>query len=391
MTVRSRVPFALLIALLLVLFGALSTGTAASATPSKPGQAKAATNGLPYVAMGDSFGAGYGIAPATGKPVAGCGQSGDDYPHRVAEALGLKLTDVTCAGAVTANLISTPQRTDHGTAKPQADALGRDTRVVTVTIGGNDLGFFTTATACIALSADGPIISAQKPNCKKSYVIDGKDTMAARLAGPVTSGLAKTFATITAAAPRAKVFVVGYPTIMPNAANTPAKGCFRAPLEGSSLPALHIDDGFPFTDVDVVYLNSLQQSLDQAMRAATERAGFTYVSTLEASAAHSPCASADASYINGISLRLNSADRALSVSPGALHPNAKGAAFLARSVIPEIERAFPVHTSTPRPQSLPAQDASPWRWAALAVGAVVLAIVALWVILWRRRRNRSVS
>ncbi len=70
-----------------------------------------------YVAMGTSFAAGTGIGPDIG---AGCLRSAENYPHLVAARFGLTLDDVTCAGAILANLLRTPQR-DH---PPQVDAVG---------------------------------------------------------------------------------------------------------------------------------------------------------------------------------------------------------------------------------------------------------------------------
>ena len=371
-----------------LLAGALLLGGAAPAQASTT--AKSPTEGLSYVALGDSFAAGYGLTPATKKPAPGCHQSSENYPHRVARALDLKLTDVTCSGAVTSNVIAKPQKTDSGTAPVQLDSLGKNTRVVTLTIGGNDLGFFTTATSCIALTKNGPILTTSKLNCKSSYVKNGVDTLADRIPGAVTTGLQKTFAAIRAAAPKAKVFVVGYPAITPDAAHTPASGCFRSGL-GGTLRSLRIDNGFPFTNGDSLYLNGIEKKLDRAMKEQTEAAGYEYISVLAASEAHSACASPEASYVQGLSLRTNS-DFSFTILPGALHPNVKGAAFLANSVIPLIRDAFPAPTASasPSPQPSPAQPGSPGGVVAIVLIAVlVLGGVAVWVVIRRRRRRRN--
>jgi hypothetical protein len=297
---------------------------------------------------------------------------------------------------VTANLIATPQNTGKGTAKPQSRALGRDTKVVTITIGGNDAGFFDTAMSCVALTAKGPILSKAAPNCKSTFVTNGRDALAARIAGPVVGGtstdpggLTGAFAAVRAAAPQAKVFVVGYPTIMPNAANTPAKGCFRASLGGSSLRSLSMSDGFPFTNVDVAYLASIERDLDTAMRDATKRAGFTYISTLAESATHSACASSSSAYINGITLR--SAGNSADVTPGGLHPNARGVAFLAQSVVPQIKDAFPKRTATATPQPSPAPASPALRWMIGLAGLLALLTVAAFVVVRSRRGTRGES
>jgi lysophospholipase L1-like esterase len=344
--------------------------------------------------MGDSFAAGYGIAPTTEKPVAGCGQSRLDYPHLVAKELGMRLTDVSCAGAVTANLISTPQSTSSGTAPPQLAALGRDTKVVTISIGGNDLGFFGTITSCITLFANGPILTEKEPNCRATLVKDGKDALAERISGPLLngtgstrSGLTKAFAAVRAAAPNAKVIVVGYPTIMPNSANTPASGCFSAPVKGKSLQSFRMDNGMPFTDVDIAYLHSVEQKLDAATKDATERAHFSYVSVLGKTASRSACAPPATAYVNGVSLTVKAGE--LSLDPGSLHPNAAGAAFLARTVVSALNQQLPP-AATSAPQGKQQQQGPLWPWVVLPIGlALALAAVILTLARRRRRTRRS--
>ena len=80
-------------------------------------------------------------APASGRRPHGApfraGRSARNYPHLVAEQLGLDLVDVTYSGATTANVLTDPQ---HG-APPQVDALDGSEDLVTVTIGGNDAGY----------------------------------------------------------------------------------------------------------------------------------------------------------------------------------------------------------------------------------------------------------
>ena len=90
-----------------------------------------------YVALGSSMAAGPGIRPkAAGAPM-GAGRSAANYPHLVAARLSLDLIDVTFSGATTANVLSERQRG----APPQVDALDGSESLVTVTIGGNDVGY----------------------------------------------------------------------------------------------------------------------------------------------------------------------------------------------------------------------------------------------------------
>jgi lysophospholipase L1-like esterase len=314
---------------------------------TEAGRMRGAVQGLPYVALGDSYAAGFGVGPASGAPVPGCDQSAADYPHLVAQQLGLRLTDVSCAGAVTANVISTSQLTGDGTAPPQISGLGASTRIVTVTIGGNDLGFDSIASSCVALSSTGPVIAdPQFTNCKALYETRGADSLVSRLDGPVLygspgapNGLTATFAAIRKAAPHAKVFVVGYPAIAPDASNTPAAGCFRPAAQPDAKPP-YPQNSFPFTNTDVSYLNFIERLLDKATRRAAKHDGFTYISLLSATEAHSACAAVDDAYVNGITVDSISRSLQVSVSPGALHPNADGIAFISNTVKSAILKAF---------------------------------------------------
>jgi lysophospholipase L1-like esterase len=96
-----------------------------------------------YVAIGSSYAAGFGIRPQ--EPGTGaCGRSLLDYPHLVAATLHLQLDDVSCGGAVIADAL----RDTQGANPPQIDAVTSKTRLVTLTIGGNDVDYIGTAIAC---------------------------------------------------------------------------------------------------------------------------------------------------------------------------------------------------------------------------------------------------
>jgi lysophospholipase L1-like esterase len=360
--------------------GLIFAAAPTTSAPSPP------TAGLAYVALGDSYAAGYGLTPKTGKPVAGCGQSSSDYPHLVAKALQLRLTDVTCAGAVTANVVSTPQKFGSGpAAPPQSAKLGAKTRVVTITIGGNDLGFVEAMKACVALTAHGPILTTGRLSCEASFVKSGVDSLAKRLRDTVDPRLAQTFAAVKANAPNAKVFVVSYLAVMPDATHTPAKGCFSGKVSGG-ITSLDLDDAYPYTDKDVAYLHSTEAALDDATRIAAIRAGFTYISDLGESEAHTPCSTSP--WVKGVTV--HSKDLAFSLQPGALHPNALGERELAASVIPRIRDAFPRLAPTPTPTSTPlptpaAPSLLPWY---LSLGLVVIVLVAGAVAVVRRRKGQ---
>ena len=70
-----------------------------------PPAADASTHGLDYVALGDSFSSGLGLADPVDNSPSFCHRSTHNLPHLVAQTLGSTLTDATCSGAPTANII----------------------------------------------------------------------------------------------------------------------------------------------------------------------------------------------------------------------------------------------------------------------------------------------
>jgi lysophospholipase L1-like esterase len=103
-------------------------------TGGRPGTMRLAA-GDRYVAMGSSFAAGPGVTtPAD--DVRRCARSADNYPHQLARLRGLSLVDVSCSGAATAHVLG-----PWSELAPQLEALTADTSLVTITVGGNDVGY----------------------------------------------------------------------------------------------------------------------------------------------------------------------------------------------------------------------------------------------------------
>lgn len=120
---------------------------AAATTPTAAATPRAATtlHGT-YVALGDSYTAGLGVPSPTGA-VAGCGQSTSSYPYLAARSLRLDLTDMSCSSATIADMTAA-QPTGAGTNPAQLSALSSGTALVTVSIGGNDIGIIGIVTKC---------------------------------------------------------------------------------------------------------------------------------------------------------------------------------------------------------------------------------------------------
>lgn len=90
-----------------------------------------------YVALGSSMAAGPGIGPRAAGAPRWSGRSARNYPHLVAERLNLELVDVTFSGATTTHVLVDRQRGQP----PQLEALDGSESLVTITIGGNDVGY----------------------------------------------------------------------------------------------------------------------------------------------------------------------------------------------------------------------------------------------------------
>lgn len=157
-----------------------------------------------YVALGSSMAAGPGIRPGAAGAPFGSGRSARNYPHLVADALALELVDVTFSGATTAHVLSQRQCG----AAPQIDALDGSESLVTITIGGNDVGYVPLLTAAVLprMSRLLPMIGALLDrNARERALAD------------VGAALTAVGTAVRERAPRARVLFVDYLTLLPPA------------------------------------------------------------------------------------------------------------------------------------------------------------------------------
>lgn len=117
--------------LLLLLSGPLSG--CATTTPVSDA---VLSEGAEFVSLGSSFAAGAGIGPIQPGTPARCNRTLNNYASLLAARWKLRLVDVSCGGATTAHVLG-----QWGELPPQIDAVKHTTRLVTITIGGNDLGY----------------------------------------------------------------------------------------------------------------------------------------------------------------------------------------------------------------------------------------------------------
>jgi lysophospholipase L1-like esterase len=250
-------------------------------------QATEFAQGAKYVALGSSFAAGPGIASQLGS----CGRSDHNYSHLIAAALGLTLTDVSCNGATTANILDTPQ----GDAAPQIDAVGHDTALVTVTIGGNDIRFTSSTFAC---AGEAPIEHCTA-NLDQAAISEAVKQLPAELGAMLDAVKAK--------APQAKIVLVTYPRVFPS----DAINCSELELSSN----------------DTVYLAALGQKLENAFVSAASSRQSLIADAYVLAQGHGPCATTER-WINGA----NVADSGI-----RYHPTAAGHIEMARLVLAALE------------------------------------------------------
>jgi lysophospholipase L1-like esterase len=206
------------------------------------GLAAPASAATEYVSLGDSYTAGP-LIPLQIPPF-GCLKSNNNYSHLASRELGLALTDPSCSGAETEDMTN-PQDVDpDGPNPPQFDSLTRKTRIVTIQIGGNDIGFSSIAEDCTSTSPEGT-------PCQDRYVHDGRDEISERIQATAPL-VAAVIQGIHARSPKARVLFVNYAAILPDS----GPGCWPQ---------------MPITEGDVPYVRAKHKELN-AMLAAQARA-----------------------------------------------------------------------------------------------------------------------
>jgi len=238
-----------------------------------------------YVALGDSYAAGP-IIPNQIAPL-GCLKSDHNYAHLAAPSIGLPLRDPSCSGATTADMTN-PQKTELGTNPPQFDSLDGETTRVSLTIGGNDIGFSEIALSCVT-------INPFSTPCKDKYDSGGKDQIAERIAATAPK-VAAVLQGIHSRSSAAKVFVVNYAAIFPET----GFGCW---------PQMPIGFG------DVPYLRAKERELNAMLATQAAANGATVVDWYKASIGHDACKGSSTRWVEPV----------VPTNPAApIHPNERG-------------------------------------------------------------------
>lgn len=163
-----------------------------------------------YVALGSSMASGPGISPrAPGSPRAAM-RSARNYPHLLASHLGLqpgpRFVDVSATGATTGHVL----REAHHGAPPQVEALDGTETLVTITIGGNDVGYVP---GLLVATLPTPVRWLPVVGPRLRHALDPTARQVA-LAG-LGASLEEVGRTIRARSPQARVVFVDYLTLLP--------------------------------------------------------------------------------------------------------------------------------------------------------------------------------
>jgi lysophospholipase L1-like esterase len=213
-----------------------------------------------YVALGDSFAAGP-LIPMQEEPW-GCLKSTNNYAKFLARNLDLELVDATCSGAQTRHMTE-EQGVSPRPNPPQFDRLHAGVDLVSLQIGGNDIGFSGIADTCVQAAVE-------QSSCREQYVDeDGNDELRNRIER-VAPRLAATVQGIRERAPAADIVVLGYPGIF-------SMG------EQASCPAMGVGEE------DARYLRGVQEALNAMIAEQAAANGATYVDVYGPSEGKTAC------------------------------------------------------------------------------------------------------
>lgn len=259
-----------------------------------------------YVALGDSYSSGDGAgdyAPETAVP-GGCWRSSNAYAHLIEDEFDF-------AGALAFYACSSHRGKEMldelGTPESQIERVTEHTSLVTLGIGGNDLGFIPVLRTCIVRM---PLL--------ESGVCTGQEEDIDKRMRHFEETLDTVIAEIRDRAPDARILVLGYPRLFPE-----------------EPPAMY----YTLTVGDQLWLNGIAERFNERIRDAVYRAdgdvygsrgtgSVEYVNTFSALTGHE--VSAEDAWLNGIVL--GRFGEGLKVDRATFHPTAQGQMSIAERV-----------------------------------------------------------
>jgi len=275
----------------------------AVAVPSQanaaPGTDRIGTS--PYVAMGDSYSSAAGVNPLVPTAPPTCSRSTLNYAHDIAASTTpSSFTDVTCSGAQTSDFFSS----QAAGVPPQLAAVTRNTRFVTMTIGGNDENVFVDSFfGCIQVSITSGDIMGDP--CRQKY----GDTFVRETVTQTYRHLVAALTAVRTKAPAATVAILGYPQILPEWGQL---ACY---------PTMPISLG------DVHWLHEQQEVLNSVVKKAALQTGARFINMGPSSRGHDACQPESRRWIEPANGPVNAFP---------IHPNATGEAAMAHQTLLQL-------------------------------------------------------
>ena len=293
-------------------------------------EAAGVTDPLDYVALGDSYSAGQGIEPVldVAPQDASCGRSARAWPLSVKD-LGVgapiaaapeRFAFPACSGAGVANVLSSPQATEHGV---QIDAVGAGTDIVTVTIGGNDVEFAEVLRHCATTAAcwtsDFLELSSGSTLSLREWVAVRLRHLEEELVGVYEAIRQRT-------SPHATVVVASYPKLFATHSGR-RFGCSEFAF---------------FTAEERSGLNAAAMELEQVIRRAADRAGIEFAPMTEVFAGHEICSQdfPGNEWLVGVDYQWSWPWDERAVGPASFHPNHLGAQAYSDTMNAVLEAAL---------------------------------------------------
>ena len=277
-----------------------------------------------YAALGDSYSAGVGDSPPYPNGRLGCGQSAKAYPALLDSDVPTvgKLGFIACNGAVT---------DDFYTLQLPSLTFLPNVQSVTLTVGGDDLGFRDVVMKCLNSPTDCYTARQDLVNAELN-ALAGTGNAATPHGRPIHA-LTKLLADIHTAAPKARIFVLGYPRLFGSDSRyysiikvhkkkpggPPTLGCYLRTIFGIRTEYIRYDDA--------QWFNQTADRLNGVLASAAAKSGVaTFVSVRAAFTTHGDCDSG-LSWFTPVNLL-----PVYDLGGTALHPNQAGQAAYERNL-----------------------------------------------------------
>lgn len=213
-----------------------------------------------YVALGSSFAAGAGLGQRQPDSPLLCARSVNGYPQQLARMRGLSIVDMSCGGAIAKDVL----RGGQFLQGPQVRTINSATRLVTITVGGNDIGYV----------GDLSLLAARNSTTFFGRLVrlfwSGPKQPGDRNYEGLRSELLATLRAVRQQAPEATIILATYPTILP-----PAGTCAQIGL----------------TDEQADFMRQVASQLAAITRSAAEQGGAVLVDMHSLGAEHNACSS----------------------------------------------------------------------------------------------------